>query len=350
MRSFFHFSLFAILATISVFPSFAMLSSGAAVVSPDKSRYIAFLGHFHKETGRKHEARQLDALVAICKEGVQEGKKFHILYEATCDIIKHFTTKRRILTHLEETFAQAEVPDCIIENVEIRDCGMAASHIFRAEGVVIDPLLTWNTNSKPFEELTFQDVFDEFEKYACELKPFVEQISQVDPACPYRAFVEGRYLQAVDYLDDVKKYLQNNQLPNETKILKLARERVADCKKLGQSISSAFSGLFDSHIFRKVLTFDPSVQLIVIAGGVHAQEAEGLLQAIGWEPRIYKSCDFFAEDDEPLDSQTIRSFVLNETEWDKRVKDTYKYLASMSISLGAQFQTLRDSIISRYCK
>ncbi len=327
-----------------------MLSSGAAVVSPDKKRYIAFLGHNHKETGRKHEARQLDALVAICKEGVQEGKKFHIFYEATCDLIKHFTTKRRILTHLEETFAQAEVPDCTIENVEIRDCGMVASHILDAQGVVIDPRLTWNANSKEFEELTFQDVFDEFDTYAHKLKPFAEQISQIDPACCRRAFVEGRYLQAQDYLDRVKQYLQSNQLPYQTKILELARERIADCKKLDDSLSSAFSGLFDLHIFRKVLTFDPVVQIIVIAGGVHTHEVELLLRAIGWESRIYKSSDHYVEDHMPLDAQTIRSFVLNETEWDKKVKDTYKYLASMSSSFGIKFQTLFYSIIYKYCR
>ena len=62
------------LVSLFISPCHAMLVAGHAVVSPDQGRYIAFLWHYHESDGWGHEARQLDELVAVCKEGISGGK------------------------------------------------------------------------------------------------------------------------------------------------------------------------------------------------------------------------------------------------------------------------------------
>jgi len=339
MRSFFRLCLFAILATIFVFPSHAMLMTGNTMVSPDKTRFIALLGHHHKRTGIDHEERQLIDLVAICKQGVQEGKKFHILYERSGDMPQFFRSEKNILGDIEEFFAEAQVPDCIIENIEMRDFSNAAYHIFSHNGDVRNEQATWNYGSKAFGELEFQDLFDEFEEYASELEPFAQRVVQENANCPEAPHVVRRYTLARNSLNKIKSFLRENELGYDTNILSLARERVADCRGLALTTRRAFSDLFDLHIFRRLMQLDPTAQAVVIAGSWHTMEVAQLLSTLTWRSGLIKGF-IFDEIPIPLTYRNLRSIVLNETEWTQIAKDMAKYLINFQMALGARLEAI----------
>ena len=337
------------LVSLFISPCHAMLVAGHAVASPDQGRYVAFLGHHHDSDGWGHEARQLDELVAVCKEGISEGKRFHILYERFGDTVNALTPQKSILCDIEETFAEAQVPDCTIENIEIRDCSNAAAQMFEGGGPIEGPDLVWNKNSKPFGEITFQDVFDEFEKYASELEPFTQKLVAEYSELPHICLISLKSSQPREYLNRIKLYLEKNGLSEQTKIYDLAHERKNDCYELGYATSGAFAHLFDMHIFRRLIQLDPEVQPIVITGAWHSDEVEQLLQNLNWGTSIRRGTRII-EKRKPLNYDSIRAIVLNESEWALAAKDTFKYLASIKLALGAQFQTLREAIVSRYCK
>lgn len=344
MNLFLRFLFLLSLSLIYVSPFYAMLVFGQVGVSPDKSKYVAYLGHYHGRT-TAIETRQLEDLVSICKEGTWEGKKFHILYERSGDIIKVFTPLKGVLCHLEDVFAEAQVPNCTFENIEIRDASAAASHILDAQGKVFDPKLTWNNEgSKEFDQLAFQDVFDEFERHASEIKPFVDEVVQENADRPNVFLITEKYNAAYDSLNCVKKLLALRALTSQDKILNIARERPDDCQRLDTELHRAFSDLFDLHIFRRLTQLDPDVQPIVITGGMHSIGVAQLFGELQWEDQLIKGT-LFQEVYNPLGYRALRSIILNETEWTGFAKDTYKYWASIKLSLGARFQSLRAYLL-----
>lgn len=349
MRLILRLFLFSFLPLIQAYSSHAMLVFGQTAVSPDKKRYIAYLGHHHEQTNTDIEARQLEALVAICKEGAQEGKKFHILYERTSDLMKFFMPRKTVLGDIEEIFTAAQVPNCTVENIEMRDCGAAAGHIFYYKGKVFGDDIAWNNNSKPFNELTFQDMFDEFEKYALEIEPFIQKMMQENAESPYIFLLEEKLLEAREPLNRIKEFLQTIERPAQTKILDLARERQDDCNALEKTTRHAFSDLFDLHIFRRLTQLDPSVQPLVVTGGIHSLRVNQLFDELKWETCLIRG-QMYREIGNPINYNTLRAIILNQTEWAGFRKDTFKYLSCVTVFFGTQFQTLRETILSRYCK
>lgn len=344
------FSLASILSSIHACSTYTMLFTGSVVLTPDQTRYIALLGHHHQQTGQDIEARQLDELVAICKQGVAEGKKFHILYERAGDAVQRFVHQKSILIELERAFESAAVPDCLVENVEIRDVGNAAYHIFNCEGNVLSDETRWNEGSKQFNELTFEDLFDEFEEHANELEPSMQQLVQEHPECPQAFLIEDKCADARRSLEKIRKFLQETELPFGTMILSLARERQGDCGGLAFATSNAFSHLFDLVIFRRLMQLDLDSQPIVIAGASHTLWVEQLAcGALMWKSGL--SCsNAFAQAPMPLDYRSLRSIILNESEWMQVANDTLKYLLKLSVASGKSFQALHKSIFSNYCK
>lgn len=324
---------------------YAMLVFGQVGVSPDKSKYIAYLGHYHGKISYI-EAQQLQDLVSICKEGVQQGKKFHILYEKMGDLIK-FEPVKGVLSHLEKVFAEAQVPNCTIENVEIRDASAAALHILDEKEKVLEySKLTWNNQgSKPLEEISFQDLFDEFERHALEIKPFVDKVVQENADCPNSFLIIAKYEDSYRNLNELKKLLAKKSLSHQEKILNLALEN-NDKQRIAfeQMVRWAFSALFDLHIFRRLSQLDPDIQPIVITGGMHSIEAASLFNDLKWESQLIRGM-LFVDEYKPLSCDAMRSIILNETEWALRTKDVMKYLASIKLSLEARFQSLRAYLL-----
>lgn len=319
-------------------PLHGMLVYGKSIVSPDTSKYIPFLGHYHGK-GSCIEARQLDELVSIVKEGVAQGKKFHVLYEKAGDLLK-FTPVRAVLSDLEEVFAESQVVNCTIENVEIRDLSAAALHLLDEKEKVLEySNLSWNKGGKSLGEITFQDLFDEFEKYAPAIKQFVEQITQENNKYPYLFLIAFKYEDSCGYLDEVKKLLTSKNLSLKEKVLAQAIQN-SDAERIAfeRMIRWSFSALFDLHILHRLTQLDPDVQPIVITGALHSVEVPGLLSNRGWESHLLKG-DIFQEVYRPINYDAMRSIILNETEWALRTKDILKYLASIKLSIEGKLRS-----------
>ncbi len=347
MRSFFKLLLFLTSPFIS--HSHAMLFTGEVMISPDQSRYITLLGHHHRQTGWDHEGRQIDELIAICKEGVQEGKKFHILYEKIGPITRFLLPERSMLGDIEQDFANAQVPDCTFENIEIRDVSGAALDIFNPRRKVFEPLLPCGENSKTYGEVTFQDLFDEFESHAGKLEAFALNVVQEHPECPNVDLIHFKYTGARKRIDQIKQFLKENALFENEKLIDVALARKDDCLGFYRATRDAFNDLLELHILRRLLQLDPHIQPVVITGAMHTQMVYQSLDELRWQARLYKG-DLFTETPVPLDYQTLRSFVLNETKWERVLKTTFTYWASLKVALVTRYQTLREAIISRYCK
>lgn len=338
-----------LVSCLFVFPSFPMLFTGQTLISPDGTRHAALLGHHHKQTGWDHEGRQIDELVAICKEGVKEGKKFHIMYEKMGAIARFLRPERSMLGDIEQDFAQAQVTNCTFENIEIRDASSAAWEIFEFEGKVMHPKITLKDSTKTIDELTFQDVFDEFEKYAVELEQFASKTVDEHSDYPNVWRIQFKYNDARRHLDEIKEFLQQKNLDVNSKLLALALERKDCCDTLHRQTAFAFNHLLELHMLCRLLRVDAQTCPVVIAGAVHTQELFSVLEDVRWQLRFYNS-NLNIETPQPFDYQTIRSFVLNESLWDRTIKSTLKHWATLKTAFGSQYQSIREAILSRYCK
>lgn len=339
----------ALLAILFAFPSYSMVFTGQTLISPDGTRHAALLGHHHKQTGWDHEGRQIDELIEICKEGVKEGKKFHILYEKIGPLARFLLPQRSMLGDIEQDFAKAQVPNCTFENIEIRDASGVAWEIFQFKGKVLSPKIALKNSSKTLDELTFQDVFDEFEKYAGELEQFA--VKTVEKHADYQNVwrVQFKYNDARWHIDKIKEFLQENNLNENSKILELALERKDYCDWLHRQTDSAFSHLLELHMLRRLLQVDSQICPIVIAGAWHTQELYRLLEDVRWQLRFYES-NIYVEIPQPFDYRMLRSLVLNESFWDSPTKTTFAYWVALKKAFAVQYQEAREAILARYCK
>ncbi len=289
----------SLLLVVSSYKLHAGLIQGYAVIIPAtkdrKEKHLYLFGDHHtvgsrepQDSGRTDmvapsEAQHDEFLEALKESGAYRNNKPLVIFFEKASIFGPRIVKN--LLHLDLSMEHEDLPNVRVEDAEVRQISVSAYAILRDYGRCCDKGIIHHVGGKPADQITFQDVLDEFDQIYEDLTqfrmthptPLAETFHDFDIDDPFYGF-DWTYKQLAREIQKFKEYFSEQAIDLTARPYYFANEKDNTDKitKLCGRILSIGSNLMDLSLFKRIVLCKEE-HIALIAGGGHIGLVKGML-------------------------------------------------------------------------